>query len=146
MNNVSFRQANRRYLRVFLPVMVLYGILCFAGPYYLASLDAPATWLFATLAVINALPIVVVFWVMARFLRETDEYTRRNQSEALLTGGAITLSITFFWGFLEQYQVIPKWEYVSVMMLVVPTFFACYGIAAFYQARQRGDSLSCETD
>ena len=146
MKKVSFREASRRYMRVFITVMVFYGIVCFAGPFYLASLEAPPTWMYATMAVTNALPLLVVFWVMARFLKETDEYTRKNQAEALLTGGAITLSITFIWSFLELYQVVPRWEHLSVTMLVVPVFFACYGLAALYQSRKRGDSLSCGTD
>jgi hypothetical protein len=122
---ITYKQANRRYVRAFWPVIILYCVLCFAGPVVLKALDDPPKWAWGVVAVLTALPLLGVFALMARYLRETDEYTRKLQVEALLTGGAVTLSASIVWGFLELYQVVPSiWAF-----WFGPFFFVAYGLS-----------------
>jgi hypothetical protein len=119
----TFREARRRYQRLYWPAIILYSVLCFAGPMLMKSIDHPAKWMWAMLSVINTAPIIAVFLVLGRWLRETDEYTRKKQVEAMLAGAAVTFSFSALWGFLELYEVVP---HLFVLMLW-PIFFFCYG-------------------
>ena len=131
MPQVTYKQAQRRYLWAFAPVMVFYCVFCFAGPELLAALDEPPKWLVALVAVVTAAPIAIVFWLIGRHLRETDEYTRKIQTDAMLGGGGIALSAAAVWGFLELFDVVPRPEHFPSMMMVAPAFFAGWGIAFF---------------
>lgn len=131
------READRRFRRTFLPAMLFYSIFCFAGPMLLQKMSAPPIWAVSIVAVVTGIPIVVVFWLMGRHLRETDEYTRKIQIDAMLAGGAITLSVAVLWGFLELFDVIPRFFGAPSMLLVAPVFFVAWGLATSYQALRR---------
>jgi hypothetical protein len=137
MTEITFKQANRRYVRMFVPMMILYSVFCFAGPALLAMMGSPPRWLMGLVAVITGAPIAGVFWLMGRLLRETDEYTRAIQVDALLSGGAITLSLAVVWSFLELYQVVPRAKFFPSMMMVGPGFFFAYGLSFGLQAIRR---------
>ncbi len=130
MSKVTFKQANRRYIRLFIPVMVLYSVFCFSGPLLLVWMNPPPVWLRAVVAATTGAPIGLVFLLMGRFLRETDEYTRKIQIDAILSGGAITLSAAVIWSFLELYQAVPRAKFFPSMMMVGPGFFAAYGLSS----------------
>jgi hypothetical protein len=137
MADVTFREANRRYLRVFVPTMVFYSVACFVGPALLRSLDDPPKSASALVAVGTAAPMALVFWLIARLLRETDEYTRKMQSDEMLIGGAITLSAAMLWGFLELYGVMPQAPRLPATMMVAPAFFASFGLVHAVRALRR---------
>ena len=140
---VTFREAHRRYRRVFWPVMIFYSVFCFVGPMVLAAFEGgPPKWLMALVAVISGAPIAGVFWLLGRFLHETDEYTRQIQTQAMLTGGAITLSLSVIWAFLEIYRVVPVSQYFPAMLMVGPFFFLFYGLSFAIQHKLRGDRLT----
>jgi hypothetical protein len=142
MEEITYKGANRRYRRMFIPVMAFYVVFSFAGPaVMLAYRGYPPTWLMAVVSVISAAPIAVVFWLMGRYLRETDEFTRKIQIDALLPGAGITLSLAVIWGFLELYQVVPRAKIFSPMMMVGPAFFFFYGITFAVQRLLRGESF-----
>jgi len=80
MTEVTYKGANRRYRRMFIPVMTFYVAFCFVGPLLMMVYKgAPPTWLMGVVAVISGAPIAVVFWLIGRYLRETDEFTRQVQ-------------------------------------------------------------------
>lgn len=128
MEQVSYKQAHRRYMRVFWPVMVIYIITCFAGPALINVVDPQPTWLKPVIALLTATPIAIVFWLLLRNLRETDEYTRSEMISAILPAAAITLALTTFWGFMEMYGVVTMPEKMSAMFFVSPAFFALWAI------------------
>ena len=139
MSPFTFKQANRRYLQLFVPVMIFYSAACFAGPAMIAAFHfKPPVWVVALVAILSGAPIACVFWLLGRFVKETDEYTRAIQTEALLTGGGITLSLAVIWSFLELYQVVPRLPFFPSMMMVGPAFFFFYGLAAMVQHQRRG--------
>src|SRR5215831_4293711 len=92
---ISYREANRRYYRAYWPVILLYAAASIGGA--LIVKQNPPMWAVAAIAVVTAAPIMALFWLMRRLLAETDEYTRKLQTDALLTGGAITFSLAAVW-------------------------------------------------
>jgi cytochrome bd-type quinol oxidase subunit 2 len=140
MPDVTFREANRRYKRAYWPVMIFYALFCFAGAAAYAFMDDPPKWIVGLIAIITGAPIAGVLWLMGRFLRETDEYTRHLQTQALLSGGGITVSVAAVWSFLELYEVVPRFEQFPSMMMVAPAFFLFYGASYYVQQRRRGAS------
>jgi hypothetical protein len=137
MADVTFKEANRRYLRMFVPTMAFYSVACFAGPAILRTLDSPPKWAAAAVAVVTAAPMAIVFWLLARLLKETDEYTRKMQADEMLIGGAITLSAAMLWGFLELYGVMPQAPRFPATMMVAPAFFASFGLVHAVRAMRR---------
>ena len=121
----NFKRANQNYMRRFWLLIILYVVFCCAGPFLLVFLTEPSKWVYAGIALLNAIPIPFIFFVMGKYLLETDEYTRAKQARAMLTGGAVVLSFAAIWGFLELYQVLPSfWSFLHV-----PIFFGSYGVA-----------------
>ncbi|MDP3736726.1 MAG: hypothetical protein Q8R02_05005 [Hyphomonadaceae bacterium] len=124
MSGVTFKQANRRYRRAFIPAMIAYAIICLGGAFLFKSLDDPPVWASALIAVLTAAPMGVVFWLMWRLMRETDEFSRLQQAMAMAGGGMITAFACTVWGFLELYDVAPSmWAF-----LVGPMFLLNYGL------------------
>ena len=137
MPEVTYREARRRYRRLVWPVMIFYSLFTFLGPALLVWMGAHSKWVVALVAAITGVPIIIVFWLLGRFIRETDEYTRKIQTDAVLGGGAVTLSICVIWGFLELYGVAPLSRFPA-MLMVGPAFFLFYGLS-FLWRRLRGD-------
>ena len=137
MTHISYKEANRRYRRLFMPVMALYVILCIGGAFLVGRLDTPPDWLPHAVAVFTILPIFAVFWLIWRYVQETDEYTRLRQLEALAIGGMITASAAGTIGFLQLYDAIPNGAFPT--FLLRPLFFLSYGLAKWL----RGDGGAC---
>jgi len=123
---MAMNAAKRKYVARFWPVMTVYVIAVFAVSW--AFNDAPPDGaLRYVLAVLPALPILGVFYVMGRYLiEETDEFVRLRQTIAMLIGVAITLSFCAVWGFLEIYADVPK----IGLFNVVWGFFLSFGIGS----------------
>jgi hypothetical protein len=142
MPEVSFQDAARRYRRLFWPAMIVYAVVCIGGALLIKAMDHPAPWLSAIVALASAAPAALTVWLLARFIRETDEYTRKIQTEAMLSGGAITLSLAITWGFLELYEVVPPMTDFPVLMVVWLAFFFFYGASFFVRQLRRGESVA----
>ena len=141
MAQVTYREANRRYNQAYWPLMGLYAVACIGGA--LLVKEKPPEWAVASIAVLTAAPIAAVFWVLGRLLNETDEYTRKLHTGALLTGGAITFSLVTAWGFLELYGVVPHLRYFPATLFVWPAFFVFYGIA--FAIPNIRDDMACRS-
>lgn len=118
----TFKQANRRYRQAFWPAMAFYVVACLGGPFLLKAMNDPPKWVAGVIAIVTAAPIAVVFWLMGRWLKETDEYTRARHIDAMLLGGGALFSLSIAWGFLEIFEVAPH----------LPTFFIAPGFFFFY--------------
>jgi hypothetical protein len=126
MSSVTYKEAGRRYRRLYWPLIALYVALCIGGPLLLMAVDDPPKWAWAAVAAATGAPMIGVFWLIGRYLNETDEYTRKTQTDALLIGGAATLSFATVWGFLDLYEVLPPlWSF-----WLLPMFFVVYGLAS----------------
>lgn len=125
----GFRTANRRYMLVFWPFTAAYLIALFAGISLVDESTSPL-WLRAGFAVSVVLPLFGMLWALLRHVRETDEYTRLRQLQALAEGGAVTAGAIFLFGFLEIFNVIGD----VPLFLFGPFFFFAFGLA---HCRQR---------
>lgn len=128
MEQISYKQAQRRYIRIFWPVMAVYIVTCFAGPTLIGFVEPQPMWFKPVIAILTATPVAIVFWLLLRNVRETDEYVRSQMVSAILPAAAITLALTTLWGFMEMYGVVTLPERVSAMFFVSPTFFALWSI------------------
>ncbi len=107
MAGQSVKLANKRYRRDFALTMVVYIVAVIGGAFFLKTFDTPPVWVSALVALASSIPVIFVFVLMGRLLRETDEYTRLRQTEVLLLAGGITLSLCVTWGFLEMAEIVP---------------------------------------
>lgn len=129
MTDRSPREANRRYHLAFWPLMAIYVVFCFASPLVVEALGFSGPAAYAA-AFAPALPIGAVIIVLGRFLRETDEYIRARQAEAMLVGWGATTFFTTGWGFLELYELAPDFP----LFLVLPMFFFFYGLYSGFRS------------
>lgn len=107
MNSYSASPAARRYLRRFIPTMIVYVATIFGAAYGFRYLEptGPLAW---AMAVAPAIPILAVIAIMGLYVKEeTDEFQRNILVEAMLWGFGITLAVTTVWGFLEIYVHTP---------------------------------------
>jgi len=99
--------AMQRYLRRLALFMVVYTGLIFAVGMVFRT-NPPIGALAWGVAVLPALPILGVFWTIARLLaEETDEYMRQLLVRQSLFATAFCLSIMTVWEFLQNYEVVP---------------------------------------
>ena len=103
----SWSPAIRRYLQRLTLFMLAYMALIFAAGYLFRH--APPHGLLAyAVAVLPALPIIGVFWTVARLLvEETDEYLRMLHVRQSLFATGFCLTVMTVWEFLQNYEVVP---------------------------------------
>jgi hypothetical protein len=91
-------------------------------------------------ALLPAIFVAGVFWAMARLLvEEQDEYLRSLLVRQLLVASGLTLTVATFWGFLEEFDLVPHvpaWYAILV-------FFAGQGIGALVNKLTLGDAGGC---
>ena len=137
MGQLTFKEANRRSKSLFFPMIGIYSAACIGGALLLRHLSEPTIWLKNVIAVFTIAPIFIVFWLIWRYVQETDEYTRLRQLQALAIGGMITAATAGTVGFLELYEAIPE-DFVP-SFLFLPLFFLSYGLSKWI----RGDGGDC---
>jgi hypothetical protein len=102
------KAAYRRYLWRFFPLMVAYVVIVYGVSWLFDRGEAPNGWLGYLLAVLPAVPIVGVIFIMGLYIvEEKDEFMRMRHVVALLSGLAIIMSVSVVWGFLEIYMHVP---------------------------------------
>jgi hypothetical protein len=70
------------------------------------------------LAILPAIPVVVVFTLAGRFLaRVTDEFLRTVMTQSILWATGATLALATVWGFLELFRVVPHVPMVAIAPL-----------------------------
>ncbi len=122
MNSMS--PAGRRYVRRFVPLMLLYVAAIFLSVWMFAH-NPPEGWLRYGLAVLPALPILGVIAVVGLYLREEeDEYVRMRMATVSLYATGVTLALATVWGFLEQFGTVP---HIPLYYAFV-TFWAAFGV------------------
>lgn len=124
----GFRTANKRYLMIFIPAMSIYCVAIFFALTFI-DMETASTAVRTGAALGVSLPLVAILWSILRLVRETDEYTRMRQLQALAEGGVMLTALVFVLGFLERFNVIPD----IPLFLFGPAFFFLYGLAHFRQ-------------
>lgn len=102
----SWSPAVRRYTRRLSLFMAGYIALIFLSG-YLFRHAPPEKPLAYAVAVLPALPLLGVFWTVARLLvEETDEYLRMLFVRQTLIATAFCLTVMTVWEFLRNYEVV----------------------------------------
>ena len=123
---MAMNMAQRRYNRAVLITMsgyalTLFGVVAYAKAHPLSGLSGGA------IAILPALPVIAVFWIMWRYLgEERDEYLRYMFTRQALVATGFTLSIATAWGFLESYAGAPHLPLFAVPL----AWFPCQGIGS----------------
>ena len=121
MATLGFRTANKRYKRLFWPMMGVYVAIILAAK-WLVDEDTTPLWVRAGCAVATTAPLVASIWAILRQAKETDEYTRARQMRALAEAGAIVACGAFLVGFLQIFAVIGTVE----VFWFGPAYFIAY--------------------
>ena len=132
VDGAEMRPALRRYGNRLAAIMVVY-FLVLMGAVSLYEQGLTAGSLGYVVALAPAAPLVGVFIIMGRLLREeTDEFLREVTRTAFVWSGALTLCEATVWGFLETFGKVPH-----VWMWAVPVaFFAQLGLTGPLAARK----------
>lgn len=90
------------------------------------------------LAILPALPIIGMFWAIAKFLIEMeDEYLRMLQVRQMIIATAFALTIATIWGFLEEFELVP---FVPAYWVTILWFFGL-GVGAVVNKITTGDAV-----
>ena len=99
--------ATRRYMIRMAVLMTVYLIALFAAVRIFRHTDIAGVPAYA-LAVAPALPIIVVFWAVMRFLiEETDEFIRMLLVRQCLVATGFCLTVMTIWEFLQNFDLLP---------------------------------------
>jgi len=124
MAEIGYRQAKRRYFRLFWPTMAIYLVIIIGGKFWLNQYEIEPLWLKAGMGIAASLPLFVALWVMLRYAFETDEYHARIQMESMAISGVIMASAVFLLGFLQLFDALPEFS----VFWFGPGFMMTHGI------------------
>lgn len=114
-----------RLFREMLGVGFVYVGAVFASSVAIKNFDPPQ-WVAALLALAPIVPAVFMVGVQLRYMRATDEFERRVQSESLLIAAAVIVFTTLAYGQLEDLAGFPD---IS-LMFVFPAFCIVWSVAS----------------
>ena len=114
MTQQTFKSAQRRYHRLFWPLMFVYTVMVLLASFGLDMVDPKPTWLQVVFALACTAPVIATLLVMMR-------YTVQLRSFAW--GAVFTVSALSTVGFLQLFGVL---ERIDVFWFG-PVFFLAYG-------------------
>ncbi len=125
-------QVRRRYFRELSLALGLYAAALIASVSALNRFELPQAAR-VLLAVIPALPTLLVFVSILRGLRDSDELQQKVHFQAVVFAASLTALLTFSYGFLEGVG-FPRMP----TMLVLPLMFGLWGLglAIFWRRYQ----------
>lgn len=118
------RPADWRYLRHFMPAMLLYMVVML----YVWPLQhgMPPGWLKTATVLSPMLPIVWVIWASIRYVLASDEMQRLQHLEALAIGVSVVSVVSLALGFLGAARIIAV-DGPLALMMVYPAVCISYG-------------------
>lgn len=127
----------QRYLRWLAVSMSMYATLLVTSVVVLRSLPADALALRVGFGLLPVLPLLLLVWAFARYVREADEMQRLIELQSLAFAAA-GVGIGFLVaGFLASAGVFAlKGDLVAI--LVLPALFGAYGVAKAVVQRSYG--------
>ncbi|HET7316255.1 MAG TPA: hypothetical protein VFI88_02380 [Sphingomicrobium sp.] len=128
--------ARQRCVRTVAVLFVVYfGAITAAITYFRERAPDGAEAYFT--AILPALPIIGIFYALARYLvEESDEYQRMKLVRAALIATGFMLTVTTVWGFLESFNVVSHIGSTWVTTL----WFAGFGAGGVLNRFTYGDS------
>lgn len=127
----------QRYLRWLLVSMSMYASLLVTSLVALRNAPDEALLLRAAFGVLPVLPLLILVWAFARYVREADEMQRQIELQSVAFAAMATGIGFMVAGFLANAGVFAlKGELVAI--LVLPALFGSYGIAKAVVHRSYG--------
>ena len=123
---ITQKQAMRRYLQEFFFAMFLYAVTLIASVTLLKNFEFARLWQII-ISIIPALPVIFVLIALMRLLRDSDELQQRVNLLATTFSAVLTGLLTFSYGFLENIG-FPKLPTFAVL----PMLFVFWGIGLGY--------------
>lgn len=118
----------QRYLRWLLVSMSMYASLLVTSLFALRAVPVEALAVRAALGLLPVLPLLLLVWAFARYIREADEMQRLIELQSLALAAA-GVGIGFLVvGFLDSAGVLALRGDLTAI-LVLPCLFGVYGIA-----------------
>ena len=118
----------RRYLRWLLVSMSMYVSLLVTSLFALRAISAEALALRAAFGLLPVLPLLLLVWAFARYIREADEMQRQIELQSVALAAMATGIGFMAAGFLASAGVLAlNGELVAI--LVLPTLCGTYGLA-----------------
>lgn len=135
-NTMTPKHALRRYYQVFCPAMATYCITVFGAVYLIKSdtINWPLPYL---IALFPGLAALTFMWAHFRYIRETDEFYRKIQTEAMMVGTAVLLAVAMTWGMISMFTNFPELPF----FYAIPIFYTAYGVGCLYFTRKY--KMSC---
>lgn len=131
----EMRREDRRYLREFVPAMIVYvATMLFAWP---LLKTADTLWLKGLIALLPVLPIVAVTISMFRYVTASDEFMQRLHLQALAVAAGVVAVGSMAVGFLCAAQALVLDG--SALLLVFPALCATYGLTLAWAKRRYRD-------
>lgn len=118
----------QRYLRWLVVSMAMYACLLVTSLLVLRGLPAEALGLRAAFGLLPVLPLLLLVWAFARYIREADEMQRLIELQSLACAAAVVGIGFMVTGFLASAGVFAL-EGELVAILVLPALFGSYGLA-----------------
>ena len=125
MEKITHKQAQRRYRRLVWPVMAVYLLIVLGGTVLLNGYDPQPVWLATLIALASALPVIVVLFLLMRYIDETDEFSRLQHLKAMAWGAVATVGALITAGFLQMFDVLTTLDVFWFGIF----FFLAYGLA-----------------
>ena len=125
------KQASIRFMKVFVPTMILYSVSCFAVPEVLKMSDFAKPIVYA-ISLIPALCVGIALWAQWRQAMEVDEYMRHLQLRAMVFSLGCILAISAAIGFLQIYAGLNNFS----VFFVIPAFYIFHGIGMLALTRR----------
>lgn len=100
--------AARRYIKSLATLMIAYGFTLFGVSAFFTNHPGVQHPIAYVLGVLPAVPLILVFVAIGRFLQdEPDEYRRLLLTRQALVATGFMLSVATIWGFLENFGLVP---------------------------------------
>ena len=125
-NQISPKQAMRRYTQEFIFAMFLYAVTLFVSVTLLRTFEFARVWQ-VVISVVPAMPVIFILIALMRLLNDSDELQQRINLSAVTFSAVLTGLITFSYGFLENVG-FPKLPTFAVL----PMLFVFWGIGLGY--------------
>jgi len=133
---IAVKSAKRRYTLRVAALMTAYLVLL-ANAAWFVDKGGLTGVLAYILAILPALPVIGMFWAIAKFLIEMeDEYLRMLQVRQMIVATCFALTIATIWGFLEEFELVP---FVPAYYVTVLWFFGT-GVGAIVNKLTIGDA------
>ncbi len=132
------KTAHRRYIKVFIPAMVIYMISIFAISWANIQSYLPKYSLYF-LTIIPVLSIFAWMWAQWRYVKELDEYMRARQVEAMMYGMMVVVAFASGWGLMELMTDVPR----IPIFFAGPGFYLFYGIIFAVMSKRAGEKGAC---